>query len=199
MARRKSRRTSHPAPAGRRIRQLTTEDHLAVAKEFRLAGDQDPEERAQNYCEAAETYAMAGDPVTAEELFRAAMDDGGEVAGGVHGYFASFLFQQDRPDEALAVIEAARKLRPDDSDPFVFEIIAEVLATHGHPREAAAWATRGLVALYGSLADITADDLEEEPDGVVLAAIRRQARQAADLPADNVDDLAAADLDALMD
>lgn len=189
MARRKSRRTQTPSPAVGPAR-FTPEDHLAIAEELRLAGDQDPEERAQNYCEAAGYYGMAGDHATAEELYRAALDDGGEVAGGVHGYFADFLFEQDRTEEALAVIEAARKMRPEEPD--VFETISETLDVHGYHREAAAWATRGLVEMFGSIASITADDLAEDFEGALLAAGRQRARQAAGLPADHVDDLVSA-------
>jgi hypothetical protein len=65
----------------------------------------------------------------------------------------------------------------------------EALQAYGHHRDAAAWATRGLVALFGSLADITEEDLDEDPDGALLAVDRMRARQAAGLPADHIDDL----------
>ena len=190
MARRKTHRTAQPVPGDGYFSPRSPEESLAYAKALRLDGDEDPESRAQNYTEAAEYYAMAGDDATAEELYRAAIDDGGFVAGSVHGFFAEFLFERSRDDEALAIIDAARKLRGNDLD--VFTIVAETLQTHGHNREAAAWATRGLVALFGSLADITADDLDEDPDGALLATDRMRARQALGLPADHIDDLVVA-------
>lgn len=187
MARRKTHRTTQPVPGDPYFPPRSPEEMLAHAKALRFRGDEDPRSRAQNYTEAAEYYAMAGDEAAAEELYRAAIDDGGFVAGSVHGFFAGFLFQRNRDEEALAIIEAARKLR--GKDPDVFVVVAETLQVHGHHREAAAWATRGLVALFGSLADITAEDLEEDPDGELLATDRMRARQAAGLPADHIDDL----------
>jgi len=187
MARRKSRRTNQPVRGPRYFQSRSPEEILELAKALRLRGDEDPRERAQDYTEAADYYAMVGDGTTAEELYRAAIDDGGFVVGSAHAYFAGFLFERNRDEEALAVIEAARKLRLEDPDMFV--IVAETLQEHGHHREAAAWATRGLVALFDSLADITAEDLDEDPDGAFLAAERMRARQAAGLPADHIDDL----------
>ncbi|WP_194919260.1 hypothetical protein [Catenulispora rubra] len=187
MARRKSRRTPKPVSGDRFSSPRSPEDYLAIAKALRSDGDEDPESRAQNYAEAAEYYAMAGDAATAEGLFRAAIDDGGFVAGSAHAYFAGFLLEQERDEEALAVVEAARKLRSDDLHMFVF--VVEVLNLHGHHREAAAWATRGLVVLFGSLAEITADDLYDEPDGEMLATERMRARRAMGLSADHIDEL----------
>lgn len=170
-----------------RTLQPTSEDFLALAQDFRREAELDPEYRAQNLTEAADYYSLAGDDATAEELFRAAMDDGGFVAGSLHGYYADFLFKVGRGEEALALIETARKSRPEDLD--VFVQIVEILGEYGHHREAAAWATRGLVLLFGSLADITADDLDEEQYGAMLVAARRAARQAQGLAADHLDDL----------
>ncbi|MEY9906797.1 hypothetical protein ABIA35_003019 [Catenulispora sp. MAP12-49] len=187
MARRKAHRTSQPVSSDRLFPPRSREESLAIAKALRGDGDEDPRSRAQNYTEAAEYYAMAGEDATAEELYRAAIDDGGFVAGGVHGFFAEFLFGRDRDEEALAVIEAARKLRLEDPDMVVF--VTETLQLHGHHREAAAWATRGLVALYGGLAEITVDDLDEEPDGQLLAVERMRARRAMGLTADHIDEL----------
>ena len=187
MARRKSRRTNQPVRSPRHFQLRSPEETLELAKALHRSGDEDPRSRAQDYTEAADYYAMAGDDTTAEELYRAAIDDGGFVAGSAHAYFAVFLFERSRDEEALAVIEAARKLRLEDPD--MFAIVAETLQEHGHHREAAAWATRGLVALFDSLADITAEDLDEDPDGALLATERMRARKAAGLPADHIDDL----------
>lgn len=190
MARRKSRRTPKPVSGDRSFLQRSPEEYLALAKALRSDGDEDPRSRAQDYTEAAEYYAMAGDDAAAEELFRAAIDDGGFVVGGAHAYFAGFLLERERDEEALAVLEAARKLRSEDPDLFAY--VVEVLNLHGHRREAAAWATRGLVALFGGLAEITTDDLDEEPDGELLATERMRARQAMGLPADHIDELVVA-------
>ncbi|WP_370379571.1 hypothetical protein [Catenulispora sp. GAS73] len=191
MARRKARRTPKPVSGGPSFPLRSPAEYLAFAKAFRIDGDEDPGSRAQNYTEAAEYYAMAGEAATAEELYRAAIDDGGFVAGSAHAFFAGFLLEQERDEEALAVVEAARKLGSDDPDMFAF--VVEVLNLHGHPREAAAWATRGLVALFGGLAEITADDVDEEPDGKLLAIERMRARRAMGMLADHIDELVVVD------
>lgn len=190
MVRRKIQRTAQPVPGDPEFSPRRPEDALAHAKALRLSGDEDAPARAHYYAEAAEFYAMAGDEATAEELYRAAIDDGGFVEESAHSYFARFLFERKRDEEALAVIEAARKVQ--GKDPFAFVVIAETLQLHGHHREAAAWATRGLVALFGSMADITAEDLQEDPYGEQLATDRRSARKAMGLPVDHIDGLAIA-------
>lgn len=168
----------------------STAEQSAHADALRRHGQDHPAKRAQYYTEAAEYYAAAGQHETAEQLFRAALDDGGDVAGSLHGFYAEFLFTRDRPDEALALIEATRKLRPDD--PVVFVIIGETLDDHGHHQQAVRWLTTGLVRYYGDLAEITADDLEDDADGRIMATARLRARRNAELPTDHIDALIAA-------
>jgi tetratricopeptide (TPR) repeat protein len=185
-----ARRASRILPGDLEYAPTSTVEQLAHADALRRHGHDHPQERAQYYAEAAEYYAAAGKHETAEELFRTALEDGGHVAGSLHGYYAEFLFTQDRPDEALAQIEAARKARPDDPD--VFVIIGETLDAHGHHQDAARWLTTGLVRYFGDLAEITADDLEDDSDGRIIAADRMRARRNAGLPTDHIDTLIAA-------
>jgi tetratricopeptide (TPR) repeat protein len=184
-----ARRTPRNVPGDIEYAPTSTTEQLAHADALRRHGQEFPRERAQYYAEAAEYYAAAGHHATAEELFRAALEDGGHVAGSLHGYYAEFLFTQHRPDEALALIESARKQRPDDPD--VFVIIGETLDEHGHHQQAARWLTTGLVRYYGDLAEITADDLEDDPDGRIMAADRLRARRNAGLTPDHIDNLIA--------
>lgn len=141
-----ARRTPRIVPGDIEYVPTSTAEQLAHADALRRHGQDHPDYRAQYDAEAAEHYAAAGHDETAEELFRAALEDGGHVAGSLHGYYAEFLFTRDRSDEALAQIDAARKQRPDDPD--VFVIIGETLDAHGHHHEAARWLTTGLVRYY---------------------------------------------------
>ncbi|NUR28633.1 MAG: tetratricopeptide repeat protein [Catenulispora sp.] len=137
---------------------------------------------------------MTGEDAVAEELFQAALADGGGFSGSVHSFYAGFLLERGREDEALALIDAARKAKPDHAH--VYAVIAETLDVHGHHRQAAAWATRGLVFLFGSLTDIEPADLLEDGDGRLLAADRLRARRHAGLPADHIDEVIAPGVDA---
>lgn len=185
-----ARRASRIAPGDIEYVPTSAAEQVAHADALRRHGQDHPDHRAQDFAEAAEYYAFAGDHETAENLFRAALADGGRVAGSLHGYYADFLFTRDRPDEALALIETARKARPDDPD--VFVIIGETLDEHGHHEQAARWLTTGLVRYYGDLAEITVDDLEDDPDGQIMAADRLRARRNAELAPDHIDNLIAA-------
>lgn len=185
-----ARRASRIVPGDIEYVPTSTAEQIAHADALRRDGQDHPDHLAQYYAEAAEYYAAAGQHETAENLFRAALADGGHVAGSLHGFYAEFLFTQGRPDEALALIETARKQRPDDPD--VFVIIGETLDEHGHHQQAARWLTAGLVRYYGDLAEITADDLEDDPDARTMAADRRRARRNAGLPTDHIDILIAA-------
>lgn len=156
-----ARRTPRIVPGDIEYVPTSTAEQLAHADALRRHGQDHPDYRAQYDAEAAEHYAAAGHDETAEELFRAALEDGGHVAGSLHGYYAEFLFTRDRSDEALAQIDAARKQRPDDPD--VFVIIGETLDAHDQHHEAARWLTTGLVRYYGDLAEITADDSTTTP------------------------------------
>ncbi|WP_212527788.1 hypothetical protein [Actinospica durhamensis] len=73
----------------------------------------------------------------------------------------------------------------------MFVIIGETLDAHDHHHEAARWLTTGLVRYYGDLAEITADDLEDDPDGRIMAADRLRARRNAGLDPDHIDNLIA--------
>lgn len=185
-----ARRAHRIAPGDIEYVPATAAEQIAHADALRRHGQNQPERRAQYYAEAAEYYAAAERIETAEELFRAALEDGGHVAGSLHGFYAEFLLTQHRPDEALALIETARKQRPDDPD--VFVIIGETLDEHGHHQQAARWLTTGLVRYYGDLTEITADDLEDDPDGRITAVARLRARRNAELTTDHIDNLIAA-------
>ena len=175
------------APGDLYFLPANTGQQLEHAQGLHQRAQGDPTARAQLLTEAAEYYAAAGRHETADRLFQEAIADGGNVAGSVHGFYAEFLFTQGRDDEALTVIDQARRARP--TDPDVFMVIGETLDTHDRHADASKWLTTGLVRYYGDLAGITADDLDDY-DGACLAAARRRARVNAGLPEDHLDELA---------
>jgi tetratricopeptide (TPR) repeat protein len=184
------RRTA--APGDLYFLPANTGEQLEHAQALHQRAQGDPRARAQLMAEAAEYYAAAGRHETADQLFRDAIADGGDVAGSVHGFYAEFLFTRGRDDEALETIGQARRARP--TDPDVFMVIGETLDAHHRHADAAKWLTTGLVRYYGDLAAITADDLDDY-DGATLAAARRRARINAGLPEDHLDELARQHLD----
>jgi tetratricopeptide (TPR) repeat protein len=176
-----------PEPGEIEFVPLTDPERRAHAEALVRSADQEPDARAQALAEAAELYALLGEHKRAEQLFTQALTDGGAVAGSVHGFYADYLFDQGRPDEALDLINQARKLRP--TDPDVFNIIGESLLEHEHPAQAAKWFTTGLVRTLGDLAEIELDDLHFDPDVAMLMRGRHEARRALDLAPDHLDEL----------
>lgn len=145
-------------------------------------------DRAQALCQAAEYYAILGEHELAEQRFREALNIEDAEPGSAHAFYASFLLDRHRYDEALAMIAAARKRRPEDPD--VFAVIGEALAEHGYPKQAAHWFTAGLVEQLGHLVDIDLNDLRHNFDLATLARGRYQARQTLGMPPDHIDALA---------
>ena len=145
-------------------------------------------ERAEALCQAAEYYAILGEHHLAEQRFREALDIADVEPGSAHAFYASFLLDRHRHDEALAMIAAARKRQPEDPD--VFAVIGEALADHGYPKQAAHWFTAGLVEQLGHLTDLNLDDLAQDFDLATLARGRYQARQTLGMPPDHIDVLA---------
>lgn len=142
-------------------------------------------ERADALCQAAEYYAIIGDHSLADETFREALDIEDAEPASVQAFYASFLLDQHRHAEALAMIAEARKLQPED--PNVFGVIGEALAEHGYQQQAARWFTAGLVEQLGHLTDLNLDDLRHDFDLAILARGRYRARQALDQPPDHID------------
>jgi predicted Zn-dependent protease len=142
-------------------------------------------ERAEALCQAAEYYAILGEHHLAEQRFREALDIEDAEPGSVHAFYASFLLDRDRRDEALAMIADARRLRPEDPD--VFAVIGEALAERGYPKQALHWFTAGLVEQLGHLTDLNLDDLAQDFDLGTLARGRYQARLTLGMPPDHID------------
>jgi tetratricopeptide (TPR) repeat protein len=183
-----ARRHLNPQPGDDDFVPLTDAERRAHADALsRAHAGHQCAERADSLCQAGEYYAILGEHQLAEQMFREALDVEDAEPGSVHASYASFLLDQHRHDEALAMIAEARRLHPQDPD--VFNMIGEALAEHDYHQQAARWFTAGLVAELGHLTDLTIDDLRYDFDLELLARGRYRARQALDLPPDHIDAL----------
>jgi tetratricopeptide (TPR) repeat protein len=122
---------------------LRTGDHVAAAQRLsELAGSvSGGVSRANVLLRAGEQWQHAGDHEKAAELYRQAIEDGGEVYGDPRAYLADALFEVGRADEARALIEAIRADAP--RDPEVHRCVSELLYAHGDLAGAHEWATAG--------------------------------------------------------
>jgi tetratricopeptide (TPR) repeat protein len=122
---------------------LRTGDHVAAAQRLsELAGSvSGGVSRAKVLLRAGEQWQHAGDHEKAADLYRQAIEDGGEVYGDPRAYLADALFELGKADEARALIEEIRVDAP--RDPEVHRCVSEVLYAHGDLAGAHEWATAG--------------------------------------------------------
>ncbi|SEG89731.1 Tetratricopeptide repeat-containing protein [Thermomonospora echinospora] len=122
---------------------LRTGDHTSAARRLSelAASVSGGVSRAKVLLRAGEQWQHAGDHGKAAELYRQAIEDGGETYGDPRAYLADALFELDRPDEARDLIEQIRADAP--RDPEVYRTVAEVLYAQGDLAGAYEWATAG--------------------------------------------------------
>ncbi|RFS86746.1 tetratricopeptide repeat protein [Actinomadura spongiicola] len=122
---------------------LRTGDHISAARRLSELAESvsGGVSRANVLLRAGEQWQHAGDHGRAAELYRKAMDDGGETYGDPRAYLADALFELDRADEARALVEQIRADQP--RDPEVYRTVAEVLYAQGDATGAHEWATSG--------------------------------------------------------
>ncbi|GAA3930283.1 hypothetical protein GCM10023085_09550 [Actinomadura viridis] len=122
---------------------LRTGDHISAARRLSELAESvsGGVSRANVLLRAGEQWQHAGDHARAAELYRAAVDDGGETYGDARAYLADALFELGRADEARALVERIRSERP--RDPEVYRTVAEVLYAQGDAAGAHDWATSG--------------------------------------------------------
>jgi tetratricopeptide (TPR) repeat protein len=122
---------------------LRTGDHAAAALRLsELAGSvSGGVSRAKVLLRAGEQWQHAGEHAKAADLYRQAIEDGGEVYGDPRAYLADALFELERAGEARELIEAIRVDAP--RDPEVHRCVAEMLYAHGDVPGAHEWATAG--------------------------------------------------------
>ncbi|MGH3239931.1 MAG: tetratricopeptide repeat protein [Spirillospora sp.] len=122
---------------------LRTGDHISAARRLSELAESvsGGVSRANVLLRAGEQWQHAGDHGRAAELYRRAMDDGGETYGDPRAYLADALFELGRADEARTLVEQIRADRP--RDPEVYRTVAEVLYAQGDATGAHDWATSG--------------------------------------------------------
>ncbi|WP_242614617.1 tetratricopeptide repeat protein [Actinomadura roseirufa] len=122
---------------------LRTGDHISAARRLSELAEavSGGVSRANVLLRAGEQWQHAGDHARAAELYRRALDDGGEVYGDPRAYLADALFELGHADEARRLVA---EIRADDPrDPEVYRAVAEVLYAQGDASGAHEWATSG--------------------------------------------------------
>ncbi|WP_328601283.1 tetratricopeptide repeat protein [Actinomadura physcomitrii] len=122
---------------------LRTGDHISAAERLSELAESvtGGVSRANVLLRAGEQWQHAGDHAKAAELYRKAMEDGGEVYGDPRAYLADALFELGRADEARTLVDQIRADKP--RDPEVYRTVAEVLYAQGDASGAHDWATSG--------------------------------------------------------
>jgi tetratricopeptide (TPR) repeat protein len=162
---------------------LRTGDHISAARRLSELAESvsGGVSRANVLLRAGEQWQHAGDHDRAAELYRKAIEDGGETYGDPRAYLADALFELGDGDAARRLVEEIRADAP--RDPEVYRAVAEVLYAQGDAAGAHEWATTGadvILALrdraVGTGAGVDSggpDDVPESlapgPDDVALA------------------------------
>lgn len=122
---------------------LRTGDHISAAERLSELAESvtGGVSRANVLLRAGEQWQHAGDHAKAAELYRRALEDGGEVYGDPRAYLADALFELGRADEARTLVDEIRADKP--RDPEVYRTVAEVLYAQGDASGAHDWATNG--------------------------------------------------------
>nr|WP_241755136.1 tetratricopeptide repeat protein [Actinomadura sp. RB99] len=122
---------------------MRTGDHISAAERLSELAETvtGGVSRANVLLRAGEQWQHAGDHGKAAELYRKAMEDGGEVYGDPRAYLADALFELGRADEARTLVDEIRADKP--RDPEVYRTVAEVLYAQGDASGAHDWATSG--------------------------------------------------------
>ncbi|GAA3236860.1 tetratricopeptide repeat protein [Actinocorallia longicatena] len=125
---------------------LRTGEHRAAAVRLtEMADTAEPSQggvsRAKVLLRAGEQFQHAGDHVRAAEVYRLAIEDGGEVYGDPRVYLADALLKLGETEESLSLLAQIRESKP--TDPEVYRVVAEVLYEHGDLLGAHTWSTEG--------------------------------------------------------
>lgn len=122
---------------------LRTGDHISAARRLAELAESvsGGVSRANVLLRAGEQWQHAGNHEKAAELYRKAMEDGGETYGDPRAYLADALFELGRSEEARKLVDEIRADKP--RDPEVYRAVAEVLYAQGDASGAHEWATSG--------------------------------------------------------
>ncbi|TDC66007.1 tetratricopeptide repeat protein [Actinomadura sp. GC306] len=122
---------------------LRTGDHISAARRLAELAESvsGGVSRANVLLRAGEQWQHAGDHAKAAELYRRALEDGGETYGDPRAYLADALFELGHAAEARTLVDQIRADEP--RDPEVYRAVAEVLYAQGDATGAHEWATSG--------------------------------------------------------
>lgn len=144
---------------------LRTGDHSGAARRLsemaEMASGSDGVSRAKILLRAGEQWQYAGEHEKAAEVYRRAIEDGGESYGDPRAYLADALFELGQDDEAKSLIKQIYQDRP--RDPEVYRCVAELLYAYGDIEQAHDWATTGaevVMGIEGEDAAVASDSLE---------------------------------------
>ncbi|XRQ09759.1 tetratricopeptide repeat protein [Actinomadura welshii] len=157
---------------------LRTGDHISAARRLAELAESvsGGVSRANVLLRAGEQWQHAGNHDRAAELYRKALEDGGETYGDPRAYLADALFELGRRDEARTLVDQIRADKP--RDPEVYRAVAEVLYAQGDATGAHEWATSGadvVLALRdravgtGVSGAADAEEFTPGPDDVAIA------------------------------
>lgn len=140
--------------------------------------------RAKVLLRAGEQFQHAGDHARAVEVYRLAIEDGGEVYGDPRVYLADALLKTGDTGEALSLLAAIRDAKPDD--PEVYRSVAEILYEQGDLLGAHTWSTSGADLILAQ-PERSKTDTAESLEG--LLRLRFRARVDLGRPEDEYDAL----------
>jgi tetratricopeptide (TPR) repeat protein len=166
---------------------LRTGDHTSAAERLAALAESvsGGVSRAKVLLRAGEQWQHAGDHAKAAELYRRAIEDGGDAYGDPRAYLADALFELGRKDEAQALVEQIRADAP--RDPEVYRTVAEVLYEQGDVSGTYEWATAGADVV---LAIRDRGDRSSAEDSLeALLRLRYRARVDLGQPEDEYDNL----------
>ncbi|ROO90529.1 tetratricopeptide repeat protein [Actinocorallia herbida] len=167
---------------------LRTGDHRSAAVTFADWADNATTDegltRAMLLLRAGEQFQHAGEHSHAAEVYRRAIEDGGETYGDARVYLADALLKLGDNAGAIGLLAEIRESAP--TDPEVFRSVAEILYEHGDLLGAHTWSTHG-ADLVLALPERTRGDAAESLEG--LLRLRFRARVDLGRPEDEYDAL----------
>ncbi|PYG00933.1 hypothetical protein SAMN05216184_10289 [Georgenia satyanarayanai] len=127
--------------------EFSTPDHRRVAERLIKWGDEphprDELSPRELLTAAGEQLELAGDPESAEAVYRRAVLAEGMSELDPRSHLMALLLERGDTEEALVLDTQLRRSRP--ADAATYEYMADVWADHGEDRRALGWVTRGIL------------------------------------------------------
>jgi tetratricopeptide (TPR) repeat protein len=179
---------------------------VQAAEDYERLAEQYPEEREELLMEAADAWRDAGESERALAVYERLLGLGlglgqGQGEGGGEGgserydlvdaFRISVLWDLQRREEARAGAAAFRARHPRDAGAWMF--VAECFEEADETATAAEWYTAGITHVLGAGTPVTADTVEEHPDGFDLESLvigRHRVRRLLGVPHDDWDEAA---------